>query len=114
MPRPARNWPSSTVKLADLTAWNVPKDLSSASTLICAIAPYARTFDTMVNITVPNRVVANDQEYSVRKNGCISMTTPAAMIVKFQGNKVKEIHHYFDMVSFLQQIGAMPGMATRA
>jgi len=40
--------------------------------------------------------------------------TPAAMIVKFQGNKVKEIHHYFDMVSFLQQIGAMPGMATRA
>src|SRR5262249_8317807 len=30
--------------------------------------------------------------------------TPAAMIVKFQGNKVKEIHHYFDMVAFLQQI----------
>src|SRR5262245_36199702 len=28
-------------------------------------------------------------------------TTPAAMIVKFQGNKVKEIHHYFDMVTFL-------------
>jgi len=34
-------------------------------------------------------------------------TTPAAMIVKFQGNKVKEMHHYFDMMSFLQQIGAM-------
>ena len=34
----------------------------------------------MMNITVPNSVVANDQEYSVRKNGCISMTTPAAMI----------------------------------
>jgi steroid delta-isomerase-like uncharacterized protein len=34
-------------------------------------------------------------------------TTPAAMIVKFQGNKVKELHHYFDMMSFLQQIGAM-------
>src|SRR3954447_7714191 len=79
-PSRQRNWPSSTVKLADLTAWNVPKDLSSASTLICAIAPYARTFDTMVNITVPNRVVANDQEYSVRENGCISITTPAAMI----------------------------------
>jgi len=29
------------------------------------------------------------------------------MIVKFQGNKVKELHHYFDMMSFLQQIGAM-------
>jgi len=35
-------------------------------------------------------------------------TTPAAMIVKFQGNKVKEINHYFDMVTFLTQIGAMP------
>ena len=34
-------------------------------------------------------------------------TTPAAMIVKFQGNKVKEMHHYFDMMSFLQQIGAI-------
>jgi steroid delta-isomerase-like uncharacterized protein len=39
-------------------------------------------------------------------------TTPAAMIVKFQGNKVKEINHYFDMVTFLQQIGAMPAAAT--
>src|SRR5207247_1482476 len=35
-------------------------------------------------------------------------TTPAAMIVKFQGDKVKEIHHYFDLMTFLQQIGAMP------
>ncbi len=34
-------------------------------------------------------------------------TTPAAMIVKFQGDKIQEIHHYFDMLSFLQQIGAM-------
>ena len=40
-------------------------------------------------------------------------TTPAAMIVKFQGNKVKEIHHYFDMVTFLTQIGAMPATAAR-
>ena len=39
-------------------------------------------------------------------------TTAAAMIVKFQGDKVKEVNHYFDMVSFLQQIGAMPA-ATR-
>jgi ketosteroid isomerase-like protein len=40
-------------------------------------------------------------------------TTPAAMIVRFSGNKVSEIHHYFDMVTFLQQIGAMPSMAAR-
>ena len=40
-------------------------------------------------------------------------TTPAVMIVKFQGNKVKELHHYFDMVTFLQQIGAMPATAAR-
>ena len=41
-------------------------------------------------------------------------TTPAAMIVMFQGDKVKEIRHYFDMVTFLQQIGSMPAMAARA
>ena len=40
-------------------------------------------------------------------------TTPAAMIVKFRDNKVSEIHHYFDMVTFLQQIGAMPAAAAR-
>jgi steroid delta-isomerase-like uncharacterized protein len=40
--------------------------------------------------------------------------TPAAMILTFQGDKVKEIRHYFDMVTFLQQIGAMPAMAARA
>jgi steroid delta-isomerase-like uncharacterized protein len=37
--------------------------------------------------------------------------TAAAMIVKFQGDKVKEIDHYFDMLTFLQQIGAMPAAA---
>src|SRR6185369_6754608 len=41
---------------------------------------YSLTFETMMNITVPNSVVAKDQEYSVREKGCISMTTPMAMI----------------------------------
>ena len=41
-------------------------------------------------------------------------TTPAAMIVKFQGDKIKEIHHYFDMMTFLQQLGAMPAAGARA
>ena len=39
--------------------------------------------------------------------------TPAVMIVTFQGDKVKEINHYFDMLTFLQQIGAMPAPAAR-
>src|SRR5882757_1432984 len=42
--------------------------------------PYSLTFETMMNITVPNRVVVKDQEYSVKKKGCISMTTPMAII----------------------------------
>jgi len=41
-------------------------------------------------------------------------TTRAVMIVKFQGAKVKEIQHYFDMMAFLQQIGAMPAVSARA
>ena len=34
--------------------------------------------------------------------------TPAAWILEFEGDKIKESRHYFDMVTFLQQIGAMP------
>ena len=40
-------------------------------------------------------------------------TTRAAMIVQFQGDKVREMHHYFDMVAFLSQIGAMPTAGAR-
>jgi steroid delta-isomerase-like uncharacterized protein len=33
--------------------------------------------------------------------------TPAAQILIFEGDKIKENHHYFDMVSLLKQIGAL-------
>ena len=33
--------------------------------------------------------------------------TPAAWILNFEGDKIKEGHHYFDMVTLLKQIGAM-------
>ena len=33
--------------------------------------------------------------------------TPAAWILTFEGDKIKESHHYFDMVTLLQQIGAL-------
>jgi steroid delta-isomerase-like uncharacterized protein len=34
--------------------------------------------------------------------------TLAAWIADFEGGKVKETRHYFDMLSFLQQVGAVP------
>ena len=37
-----------------------------------------------------------------------SQTTRAAWILDYDGDKVKESRHYFDMVTFLTQIGAMP------
>ena len=37
-----------------------------------------------------------------------SQTTPAAWILEFEGEKIKESRHYFDMVTLLSQIGAMP------
>ncbi len=37
-----------------------------------------------------------------------SQTTPAAWVFEFDGDKIKESRHYFDMMSFMQQIGAMP------
>ena len=37
-----------------------------------------------------------------------SQTTPSAWILEFEGDKVKESRHYFDMVTLLTQIGAMP------
>jgi steroid delta-isomerase-like uncharacterized protein len=34
--------------------------------------------------------------------------TPAALFFTFQGNKIKESHQYFDSMTLLQQIGALP------
>ncbi|MEX0683156.1 MAG: ester cyclase [Dehalococcoidia bacterium] len=36
-------------------------------------------------------------------------TTRASIVMTFDGEAIKEAHHYFDMVSLLTQIGAMPG-----
>jgi steroid delta-isomerase-like uncharacterized protein len=35
-------------------------------------------------------------------------TTPAAWVFEFDGDKIKESRQYFDMMSFMQQLGAMP------
>ena len=40
--------------------------------------------------------------------------TPAAWILTFGGEKIKESHHYFDMVTLLVQIGAMPGQSAES
>ena len=40
--------------------------------------------------------------------------TPAAWILTFEGEKIKESHHYFDMLSLLTQIGAIPGEAAES
>src|SRR6056297_1084728 len=37
---------------------------------------------TTRNITVPARITMNDHVYSARKNGCISITTPTAMMIE--------------------------------
>ena len=35
-------------------------------------------------------------------------TTAAAWVFEFDGDKIKESRQYFDMMSFMQQLGAMP------
>ncbi len=35
-------------------------------------------------------------------------TTRAAWILNFDGGKIKESRHYFDMLSFMQQLGLLP------
>ena len=37
-----------------------------------------------------------------------SQTTPSGWILEFDGEKIRESRHYFDMVILLTQIGAMP------
>ena len=37
-----------------------------------------------------------------------SQTTPSAWVLEYDGDKVRESRHYFDMVTLLTQIGAMP------
>ena len=35
-------------------------------------------------------------------------TTRAVLVMDFEGDKIKQSRHYFDMMSLLQQIGALP------
>jgi steroid delta-isomerase-like uncharacterized protein len=35
-------------------------------------------------------------------------TTRSGWVLNFEGGKIKESRHYFDMLSFLQQLGALP------
>ena len=35
-------------------------------------------------------------------------TTPSAWVFEFDGNKIKESRQYFDMLSFMQQLGLLP------
>ena len=42
------------------------------------------------------------------------MATRATQVLVFEGDKVKENRHYFDMLSLLQQIGAAPSQKTSA
>lgn len=37
--------------------------------------------------------------------------TPAAFVCTFEGEKIREIRHYFDMLALLQQLGAVPALA---
>ncbi len=40
--------------------------------------------------------------------------TPSAWILTFEGEQLKESHHYFDMMTLLTQIGAIPGVSAEA
>ena len=76
---------------------------------------------TVTNAFASGTLVAQEITWQGTHNGAFSgpsgtipasgkhQITPAAMVVKFQGNKVKEINHYFDMVTLLTQIGAFKG-----
>ena len=37
-----------------------------------------------------------------------SMLLPGAQVITFQGDKIKEVRQYFDLLTILQQIGAAP------
>ena len=40
--------------------------------------------------------------------------TPAVQVVRFDGEKIREIRHYFDMLSLLRQIGVAPEIGAPA
>ncbi len=39
-----------------------------------------------------------------------TFTMHVAQVVVFHGDRIKQIRQYFDMLAFLQQIGALPGL----
>lgn len=41
-------------------------------------------------------------------------TTRAALVMKIQNGKITELHHYFDLLGVLAQIGLLPGVGAMA
>jgi steroid delta-isomerase-like uncharacterized protein len=37
-----------------------------------------------------------------------SFRVPACQVIRFEGDKIVEVHHYFDVASLLTQLGVMP------
>jgi hypothetical protein len=37
------------------------------------------------------------------------ISVEASLWARFEGDKAREVHHYLDVLTLLQQIGAMPG-----
>lgn len=40
--------------------------------------------------------------------------TPAVQVARFDGEKIRELRHYFDMLSLLRQMGLAPGVGATA
>ena len=40
------------------------------------------------------------------------VTVEASLWARFEGDKIREIHHYFDVFALLQQVGAIPATPT--
>jgi steroid delta-isomerase-like uncharacterized protein len=123
----AANWTRVKETLTDNSLYNeagTQRRLKGADAIVTALQGWKRAFpDAKGKITnaisTGNSVVLEITWEGTHTGplegpgGTITATgkrqiTPAAMLISFDGDKIKESRHYFDMMTLLQQIGAIP------
>ena len=123
----ASDWERSKVPLTPNTVYNevgTQRSLKGPDQIIEVLQGWKQAMPdvkgTITNCVAAGNTVTMEVSWSGTQTGPLvgaggtipasgkSMTTPSGWIFEFEGEKIRESRHYFDMVTLLTQLGAMP------
>ena len=123
----ASDWERSQVPITADTVYNeigTQRSLKGPDEILGALKAWKEAMPdvkgTITNCIAAGNTVSMEVSWAGTQTGSLvspsgtippsgkSHTTPASWVLEFDGEKIRESRHYFDMVTLLTQLGAMP------